>query len=53
MHQDKERDGEEDRKPGGKTRIKVSMESVGLEEEDTLDRTKWKNDIQNYSSEPR
>ena len=40
MHQYKERDGEEDRQPGGKTRVK-DMETVGLKEEDVLDRTKW------------
>ena len=30
MHQYQERDGVEDRKPGGKTRVKKDMESVGL-----------------------
>ncbi len=35
VHQCRERDGEEDRKPGGKTRV----ESVGLKEEDVLDGT--------------
>ena len=54
MHQYQERDGEEDRKPGGKTRVidiwKVT--SVGLKEEDALDRTKWKNYIHNHSGEP-
>ena len=29
------------------------MESVGLKEEDALDRTKWKNDSRNHSGEPR
>ena len=29
------------------------MESVGLKEEDALDRTKWKNDIHNHSGDPR
>ena len=33
MHQYQERDGEEDRKPGGKTRLR-DMDSVGLKEED-------------------
>ena len=31
----------------------IHMESVGLEEEDVLDRTKWKNDIHNHSGDPR
>ena len=51
MHQYQERDGEEDRKPCGKTCVKV--ESVGLKEDDALDRTKWKNDIQYHSGNPR
>ena len=38
----------EGRKPGGKT-----MENVGLKEEDALDRTKWKNDIQYHSGDSR
>ena len=29
------------------------MESVGLKEEDGLDRTKWKHHIQNHSGDPR
>ena len=29
------------------------MESVGLKEEDILDRIKWKNDIQYHSGDPR
>ena len=29
------------------------MESMGLKEEGVLDRTKWKNDIQNDSGNPR
>ena len=29
------------------------MESVGLKEEDALDRTNWKNDIQYHSVDPR
>ena len=38
--QHQERDGEEDRKPGGKTRCKREfMESVGLKLEAVLDRT--------------
>ena len=40
-----------------KTRWKDSckryMESVWLKEEDVLDRTKWKNDIQYHSGDPR
>ena len=32
---------------------KREMESVGLKEEDVLDRTKWKNDIQYHSGDPR
>ena len=40
-----------------KTRCKDSCkrdpESLGLKEEDVLDRTKWKNDIQNHSGDPR
>ena len=35
VHQCRERDGEEDRKPGGKTRV----ESMGLKEEGVLDGT--------------
>ena len=46
MHQYQERDGEEDRQPGGKT----VMQSV---DEDALDRTKWKNDIHNHSGDSR
>ena len=74
MHQYQERDGEEDRQPGGhvkrreeghvlsrmldapvagkrwrgrqttrwKDSCKRDMESVGLKDEDVLDRTKWK-----------
>ena len=52
MHQYQERDGEEERKPG-KDSCKRDMESVGLKEEDALDRTKWKNDIHNHSGDPR
>ena len=40
------------RKPGGKTR-KRDMESVGLKEEDVLDRTNWENDIQDHSGDSR
>ena len=47
-----ERDGEEDIKPGGKTRVK-DMESVGLKEEDALDRTTWKNYVEYHSGDPR
>ena len=46
MHEYQERDGEEDRKPGGKTECKSDMESVVLKEADVLDRTKWKNCVQ-------
>ena len=54
MHQHQERDEDEDRKPGGKTRVKaIFMERLGLKEEDVLDRTKWKNDIQNHSGDLR
>ena len=35
MNQYEERDGEEDRKPGGRTCV---MESLGLKEEDVVDR---------------
>ena len=52
MQQYQERHGEEDRKPGGKTRVK-EIWKVGLKEEDVLDRTKWKHDIHNHSSDPR
>ena len=44
MHQYQERDGEEDIKPGGKTRVK-EIESMGLKEEDVLDSKKWNNGI--------
>ena len=47
-----ERDGEYDRKTGGKTR-KRDMESVVLKADDELDRTKRKNDIQYDSGDPR
>ena len=36
-----------------KDSCKRDMESVGLKEEDALDRTKWKNDIQNHSGDTR
>ena len=54
MHRYQERDGEDDRKPGGKTRVR-DVESVWLKQEDVglLDRTEWKNDIQNHSDDPR
>ena len=42
MHQ--ERDGEYDRKPGGKTRVTAIWKV--WEEQGVLDRTKWKNAIQ-------
>ncbi len=51
MHQYQERDGEENRTPGGKTRVKDIWK--GLKEEDALDRTKWENDIQYHSGDPR
>ena len=38
---------------GWKDSCKRGRESVGLKEEDVLDRTKWKNDIQYHSSDPR
>ena len=51
---DQERDGEKDRKPGGKTCVKVYGKcGVKVKEEDVRDRTKWKNDIQNRSGDPR
>ena len=36
-----------------KDSCKRDMESVELKEEDALDRTKWKNDIQYHSGDPR
>ena len=36
-----------------KDSCKRDMESLGLKEEDALDRTKWKNDIQYHSGDPR
>ena len=55
MHQYQERDGEENRKPGGKTRVKeiCQYERVRLKIEDVLDRTKWKRAVQNHSGDPR
>ena len=50
MHQYQERDGEEDRKPGGNTCVKEK--SVELKEEDVLDRTKCKNGIEYRSCDP-
>ena len=41
MHLYKVRDGEEDRKPGGKTHATRDMESVGLKQENIPERTKW------------
>ena len=40
------------KKPNG-TGEKRDMKSVELNEEDALDRTKCKNDIQNHSDDPR
>ena len=51
MHQYEERDGEKNRKPGGKTCVKEI--SVWLKEQDILARTKCKNDIQNHSGDHR
>ena len=48
MHQYRERDRDEDRKSGGKTLVKeiyTCAESVGLNVEDVLNRTKWKRSI--------
>ena len=56
MNQYQERDGGGKRKPDGKNRIREigPMESVELKKkEDVLDRTNWKNDIQNHSTDPR
>ena len=55
MHDYQERDEEKDRKARGKTRIKeiCGKCSVGLKKEDVPDRTKWKNDVQNHSGDPR
>ena len=85
MHQYKERDGEEDRQPGGhvkrreeghvlrrmldapvpgkrrrgrqtagwKDSCRRDTESVGLMEEDVLERTKWKNGNKYHSGDPR
>ena len=53
MHPYQERDGEEDRKPGGKTRVKEIYGKCGLKEDDVLDRTKWKNDIHYHYGDPR
>ena len=36
-----------------KDSCKRDMESAGLKEEDVLDRTKWNNDTQYHSSDPR
>ena len=48
MHQNQERDGERDRKPGGKTCVKEIRKVC----EDILDRAKWKNDIHNFITIP-
>ena len=54
MERKAERDGEEDRKPCGKTRVKeIYGKCVVIKEEDVLDRTKWKNDIQNDFGDSR
>ena len=47
-----ERDVEENRKPGGKTRVMI-IESLGLKVEDAMGGTTWKKEIQNYSSDIR
>ena len=39
-------------KTGWKDSCKRVVESVGLKEEDVLDRTKWKNDILNHTGDP-
>ena len=54
MHPYQERDGDEDRKPGGKTRVKRYGTCV-VNEEDLLDRTKLENDrpTQNHSDDPQ
>ena len=52
MLQHQERDGEEERKPGGKTRV-TDMQSVELNMEDVMHKTKWKIEIRNYSGDPR
>ena len=52
MHQYQERDGEDERKPGGKTCVKEMYGKCGLKA-DVLDRTKWKNDIHNHSGDSR
>ena len=46
------KDTEEDRKPGGKTRRVEEIWKVCFME-DALDRTKWKNYLQNHSGDPR
>ena len=40
-------------KTSWKDSCKRDVESVRLKEEYVLDRTKWKNDIQNHSGDPR
>ena len=44
---------EEDRQNRWKDSCKKRCGECGLKEEDALDRTKWKNDIQCHSSDPR
>ena len=34
-------------------KVLCNMESVGLKEEDVMDRTKWKRENQNYFGDPR
>ena len=53
MHQYSEINGEEYRKPGGKTHIIEILNNTGLRVEDVLDRAKWKTYIQNHSGDPR
>ena len=40
-------------KPRWKDSCKRDMESVGLKDEEVLDKTMWKNDIQNHFGDPR
>ena len=51
MHQYQERDGKENRTPGGKTRVKERK--CLKEEEGVLESAKWKNDFRNHSGDPR
>ena len=52
MHPYQERDGGEDRKPGGKTRLKEKWKTRDYEE-DELNSTKRKDDIHNHSGDSR